>query len=110
MAELDDSAERAALAHGDAAPGASASSAGAAEAPGPTTGPSVVDQNLRVDVRVLDRLAPRRAWGVAGGTIAAGRPADLAASPMAGMHHLRRAVATVVGGRRWEAMDARIAA
>lgn len=50
--------------------------------------------------------APRRAWGLPGGRIARGEPADLAAfaaSPMTGLTHLRRAVATVVAGRLWRA-------
>lgn len=50
--------------------------------------------------------APRRAWGIPGGVIAPGAPADLAAfaaGPLAGLSHLRRAIATVVGGRLWRA-------
>ena len=50
--------------------------------------------------------APRRALGLAGGRIACGEPADLAcftASPVTGLSHLRRAVATVVGGKVWRA-------
>lgn len=50
--------------------------------------------------------APRRAWGIPGGRIAVGQPADLAAftaSPVAGLTHLRQAVATCVGGRLWQA-------
>lgn len=50
--------------------------------------------------------APRRALGLAGGRIACGEPADLAcftASPVTGLSHLRRAVATVVGGMVWRA-------
>ncbi len=58
--------------------------------------------------------APRQAWGLPGGRIACGEPADLAAfatSPMSGLSHLRRAVATVVGGRVWRADgSARLAA
>ena len=53
--------------------------------------------------------APRRAWGLAGGRIAVGQPADLAAfaaSPLTGLGQLRRAVATVVGGRLWQAQSA----
>jgi imidazolonepropionase-like amidohydrolase len=49
--------------------------------------------------------APRRAWGVDGGTIGVGRPADLAAfaaSPVAGLSHLRRAMATVHGEAVWQ--------
>ncbi len=48
--------------------------------------------------------APRRAWGLDGGRIAVGQPADLAAfaaSPVIGLAHLRRAVATIVGGQVW---------
>jgi imidazolonepropionase-like amidohydrolase len=50
--------------------------------------------------------APRRALGVTGGRIACGEPADLAcftASPVTGLSHLRRAVATIVGGKVWRA-------
>ncbi|MEK7414032.1 MAG: amidohydrolase family protein [Planctomycetota bacterium] len=50
--------------------------------------------------------APRRAWGVPGGRIAIGEPADLAAfaaSPASDLAHLRRAVATCVGGQVWRA-------
>jgi imidazolonepropionase-like amidohydrolase len=50
--------------------------------------------------------APRTALGLPGGRIAAGQPADLAAftaSPLAGWSHLRRAVATCVGGKLWRA-------
>jgi imidazolonepropionase-like amidohydrolase len=50
--------------------------------------------------------APRTAWGVAGGRIAVGEPADLAgftASPLAGLSYLRRAVATCIGGQVWRA-------
>ena len=50
--------------------------------------------------------APRRAWGLPGGRIAVGQPADLAAftaSPVAGLAHLRRAVATIIDGRVWRA-------
>lgn len=58
--------------------------------------------------------APRQAWGMPGGRIAVGQPADLAAftaSPVAGLGHLRRAVATLVGGRLWRAgSDQRMAA
>ncbi len=49
---------------------------------------------------------PRRAWGLAGGSIAVGQPADLAAftaSPVTGLSHLRRALATVTGGKVWRA-------
>ncbi|HAT09966.1 MAG TPA: hypothetical protein DCS97_05095 [Planctomycetes bacterium] len=49
--------------------------------------------------------APRRAWGVDGGIIGVGRPADLAAfaaSPVAGLSRLRQAVATVRGETVWQ--------
>lgn len=52
--------------------------------------------------------APRRAWGMPGGRIAVGQPADLAAftaSPLAGLAHLRRALATVVAGNLWRQSD-----
>lgn len=50
--------------------------------------------------------APRVAWGVGGGRIAVGEPADLAgftASPLAGLSYLRRATATCIGDRLWRA-------
>ncbi len=50
--------------------------------------------------------APRRALGLPGGHLRVGEPADLAAfaaSPVTGLGYLRRALATVVGGRLWRA-------
>jgi imidazolonepropionase-like amidohydrolase len=49
---------------------------------------------------------PRRAWGLPGGRIAVGEPADLAgfdASPVTGLPHLRRASLTCIAGRIWRA-------
>lgn len=58
--------------------------------------------------------APRRAWGVDGGIIGVGQPADLAAfaaSPATGLSYLRRAVATVRGEAVWQpASTSRLAA
>jgi imidazolonepropionase-like amidohydrolase len=53
--------------------------------------------------------APRQAWGLPGGRIAVGEPADLAAfaaSPVAGLSHLRNSVATCVGGKVWKVAPA----
>ncbi len=64
-----------------------------------------VDAGLPISaVLAAATSAPRRAWGIAGGRIAVGQPADLAAfaaSPVTGLAHLRRAVATVIGGQVW---------